>query len=349
MASKLLSVPVPDYFYYFPKSNELRTVVENRTASMQSGREEIVQELYSSDGIYIWYSNVKLVKKKKMRVEYPTPFIHMNYALQCNSSYQYGKERVRFARFSSLQYNVMFLPAEQTDVEWLPAEITENFEINITREFFERQLPEDHPFIVQMRTGDQPVCMTPGNLPITPQIRSIIYEILHCTMEPVHKRLFLKAKTLELISLQLQQEAAMHAQHAMMFDNMKPADVKKMYMARDIIMQYLNKPHSLATLAHMSETNECYLKKNFKRVFGTTVFGYIQQARMERAKDILLKEKRKIGEVAKVSGYSSVSHFSKAFKKYFGFSPQKLKLWFYLCASELHTALFSELSVLAAV
>lgn len=348
--SKSLAVPIPDYFYYFPKGNDQRTVIENRSSTVRAGKTEIVHELYSSDGIYVWYSNVNLPLKKKMLIEYPEPFIHINYALQCSSSYYYEQEKKPFATFHPLQYNILLMPVSKTSVEWMPGKEVENFEINLTRSFFENYLPDDHPFRPMLQNSDQHAFISVPHLPVTPHIRSIIYDIVHCTMEPGPKRLYLKAKTLELLSIQQQQQMQMTGEHHVMYTgDVKASDVSKMYAAREIIVQHLDKPHSLVDLAHMVGTNECYLKRNFKKVFGTTVYGHIQQLRMERARDVLVNEKRKISEVAKLSGYGHVSHFSKAFKKQFGFSPKNIKTMLCFCLTELYATFFSELSLIATI
>jgi AraC-like DNA-binding protein len=47
---------------------------------------------------------------------------------------------------------------------------------------------------------------------------------------------------------------------------------------------------------------------------------------MNRSKELLINEDMKIAEVAKLSGYKHASHFTTAFKKYFGYLPHQIKL-----------------------
>ncbi|WP_343700056.1 AraC family transcriptional regulator [Chitinophaga sp.] len=347
--SNTLPVSIPDYFYYYPKSNELGTVVENRSSAVHEGKQEVVHELHSSDGIYMWYSRVHLRSAKKMVVEYPAPFVHISYVLQGSSVYRNGDEKTPFTAFHSLQYNVLLLPAGKVHVEWMPGKEVENFEINISREFFEKHLPAGHPFLAQARQTGTHALASALHLPVTPQIRSIIYDIVNCNMDPAHKRLYMKAKTLELMALQMQQQKNLPEETFLQPGDIKMSDAQKMHAAREIILQRLDNPYTIPALAHLVGTNENYLKKNFKKVFGTTVFGFIQQLRMERARDILINEKKKIGEVARLTGYSHISHFSKAFKKQFGFSPKNIRVGVCLWLADLQAAFFSELSLLPAV
>jgi AraC-like DNA-binding protein len=95
--------------------------------------------------------------------------------------------------------------------------------------------------------------------------------------------------------------------------------------AREYIMSHLEAPPSLSELAKIIGINEYKLKRGFKEIFDNTVFGYLSDARLEIAKNDLLENKRTASEIASELGYSSVQHFSNAFKKKFGLSPNKLK------------------------
>src|SRR5690606_36936688 len=77
-------------------------------------------------------------------------------------------------------------------------------------------------------------------------------------------------------------------------------------------------------LAHAVGTNEATLKKHFKAVYGTTVFGYLTARRMELAKALLLSKELKVAAVAQEVGYKYASHFTTAFRKHFGVLPNKL-------------------------
>jgi AraC-like DNA-binding protein len=71
--------------------------------------------------------------------------------------------------------------------------------------------------------------------------------------------------------------------------------------------------------------NDFKLKKGFKELFGTTVFSYLNELKMDYAKRLILDEKKTIYEVAMTLGYSEPHHFYAAFKRRFGYSPGELK------------------------
>ena len=69
-----------------------------------------------------------------------------------------------------------------------------------------------------------------------------------------------------------------------------------------------------------------YLSRIFRRVCGISLIDFIQQERMERAKELLRAPKgMPIGEIAEMTGYDSFAHFSKQFRKHTGLSPNEYR------------------------
>lgn len=73
----------------------------------------------------------------------------------------------------------------------------------------------------------------------------------------------------------------------------------------------------IAKRAHVSEI---YFRRLFKSNYGTTPKQYILNLRIARAKDLLAEGGTSIAKVAEVCGFSSVYHFSRAFKAFTGIS-----------------------------
>lgn len=104
------------------------------------------------------------------------------------------------------------------------------------------------------------------------------------------------------------------------------ADREKIIKAREILLQHIGDPITIKTLSRKVAINECYLKKGFKEIFGTTIFDFYQVQRMEHAKYLLYDKGLSVTEVSSLLGYSSISHFSTAFKKHTGIKPCELLL-----------------------
>jgi len=103
-------------------------------------------------------------------------------------------------------------------------------------------------------------------------------------------------------------------------------DREKIIKAREVLLQHIGEPITIKALSRKVAINECYLKKGFKEIFGTTIFDFYQSQRMEHAKYLLYDKGLSVTEVSSLLGYSSISHFSTAFKKHTGIKPCELLL-----------------------
>lgn len=81
---------------------------------------------------------------------------------------------------------------------------------------------------------------------------------------------------------------------------------------------------TLDDLAESCNISKSYLHKLFKKEFGMTPFQYVTRTRMKQAR-VLLMEMLPVGEVSSMVGYSDIYQFSRAFKRYYKVSPDKIK------------------------
>ena len=104
------------------------------------------------------------------------------------------------------------------------------------------------------------------------------------------------------------------------------ADREKIMKAREILLQHIGEPITIKALSRKVAINECYLKRRFPGIFGTTISEFYQGQRMEHAKYLLYDKGLSVTEVSMMLGYSSISHFSTAFIKHTGIKPCELLL-----------------------
>jgi AraC-like DNA-binding protein len=99
---------------------------------------------------------------------------------------------------------------------------------------------------------------------------------------------------------------------------------EKIMLARETLLKHIGDPITIKELSRKVAINECYLKKGFKVMYGTTIFDFYQDQRMEHARYLLYEKGFTVSEVSATLGYSSISHFSTAFKKHTGLKPCEL-------------------------
>ena len=154
----------------------------------------------------------------------------------------------------------------------------------------------------------------------TPVMGQVLHQILYCPYQGIMRQMYLESKALELLTLQFTHWAE-DIHKSVRSPRLRSEDVERLHHARDILIQQMDNPPSLLTLARQVGLDDCKLKRGFHQVFGTTVFGYLHDYRMERSRQLLTTSQMSVTEVAYAVGYSSLPSFSKAFRKRFGSSP----------------------------
>lgn len=91
--------------------------------------------------------------------------------------------------------------------------------------------------------------------------------------------------------------------------------------AINYIRRNLTSPLSLARLAEELHVSREHLCRRFSREMGTTLTDYIHKTKIQESFPMLASRRYRITDIALFFGYSSPSHYTKAFEKYMGVPP----------------------------
>jgi AraC family transcriptional regulator len=81
------------------------------------------------------------------------------------------------------------------------------------------------------------------------------------------------------------------------------------------------KNFDLSRLAARFSASPRHLNRRFRAVTGMTVHGYLQRARINRAKDLLGEDGLRLRDIAGLLGFADASHFAAEFRRQTGLSP----------------------------
>ncbi|MFD2572463.1 helix-turn-helix transcriptional regulator [Spirosoma soli] len=87
---------------------------------------------------------------------------------------------------------------------------------------------------------------------------------------------------------------------------------------------YLLKPLSMNELSRLSGRSLSAFKRDFEEHFRTSPGQWIRHKRLEHAHFLLRNTDKNVSEVSLEIGYESVSHFIKAYKQQYGFTPKHI-------------------------
>ncbi len=149
----------------------------------------------------------------------------------------------------------------------------------------------------------------------------VLRQILESNETIKTQDIFRYAKVLEVLSLYFSKQAK---ENQTSCPYLKDEDsVQKIKKAKDILIENLQNPPTTSQLATKVDINEHRLKEGFKSLYGSTLYQYLLDYKMNTGKRLIDKGNLKIKEVAYELGYNNPSHFISAFKKKFGQTPKK--------------------------
>ncbi|MDR4954602.1 AraC family transcriptional regulator [Chryseobacterium sp. ES2] len=272
--------------------------------------------------VHIGFGNIVLNKPLEIYLESDFDSVEMHFTLKGKSKAISGNFQ-KTVVFDSYQHNIIYAHHMEGRMEFEGPEMYV-FEINLAPEFFKKFLPEHSGLFEIFRSSidkqNSSLIQTEHNR-ITHEMYQILNDIIYCNRKGIFKRIYIEAKVNELLLLQLEQFLDSES----LPSSLQKKDIEKMYAVRDYIVKNLNADSSLNDLAHLVGTNEFTLKKGFKELFGTTVFGYWNDLKMEQAKRMLLDSNLNISEISDHIGYKNPRHFSSAFKRKFNILPSQVR------------------------
>lgn len=108
-------------------------------------------------------------------------------------------------------------------------------------------------------------------------------------------------------------------------DEKAPAPREDIMKAKQYIRNNLASELTVTSVSEMLGINGSYFSHIFKKETGYNFVDYVNQARIEKAKDLLLTTDYKIYEIAQMVGIDSPNYFSILFKKITGQSPNDVR------------------------
>tara|TARA_Y100000589_G_C27194589_1_gene646216 strand:- start:2381 stop:3277 length:897 start_codon:yes stop_codon:yes gene_type:complete len=159
--------------------------------------------------------------------------------------------------------------------------------------------------------------------PLTPETILVLNQINKLKFQDHLQQLYLKGKSYELISVYFNQSAESTKSCPFLMDDEYLSKVKRV---KDIVVEKIVDPPSLNDLSEEVGLNLKKLKQGFKQVYGSSVFNFLFDYKMELSRKLLDSGKYNINEVGEKVGYSTASHFIASFKKKYGITPKKYVL-----------------------
>ncbi|WP_417591278.1 helix-turn-helix domain-containing protein [Owenweeksia hongkongensis] len=157
--------------------------------------------------------------------------------------------------------------------------------------------------------------------PLSPVLMVTVNQLFSNNVNGPAKGVFEKAKAYEILALFLNKEEGKDVEQCPFLNDEE--NVERVRNAKKILIEKMTTPPSLKELSREVGLNEYRLKEGFKNIYGKTVFQFLNDYRLDIARQMLDKGNMKVNDAAYHIGYTNPSHFIAAFKKKFGVTPKK--------------------------
>lgn len=157
-------------------------------------------------------------------------------------------------------------------------------------------------------------------------IYGILQNIVNCPFSGDFKKTYINTQVKALLILQVFHFHALLTGNALIEErDLLKKDKEALHEIKLYLDDHFLNEASIEGLSKQFGINEFKLKFGFKRLFETSPIKYIQNKRMQFACRLLLETDEPIVEISDKLGYAHANNFTLAFRKKFGFTPQKYR------------------------
>jgi AraC-like DNA-binding protein len=193
--------------------------------------------------------------------------------------------------------------------------------LEFSRKHLQKQFVENEadlePQIRRVIFGDKDDAIVGPARPMSIEQRAVVANLANPPVSKAAQILWYQSKALELMA-----HFMFEPKDPEFFcQRQKRVTRERVERAKELLARDLANPLTLVALGQEVGCSPFYLSRMFSREVGLTIPQYLRKLRMERAAELLRTGRYNVTEAATEVGYSSLSHFSKAFCETIGCCP----------------------------
>ncbi|NII27258.1 helix-turn-helix transcriptional regulator [Pseudoflavitalea sp. X16] len=242
-----------------------------------------------------------------------------------NRTMRFQQRGTAKVRLPEGQFNILYAPAAHNQIWFEKGKKYMIYDLHFSRSYLEKLMPHFslvQEFLVKTELGFS--CLLNSiHAHVTPEMMDILHNMLHCPYTGDVKSTYLQALLSKLLLLAVTRLTPIRVPVNEI--KLQPYELAKLREAWEYLLQHLDRPGTVIALSHAIGLNDFKLKKGFKQLYGITIFEFLLEARMEKARRLLQETDMTVHAVAIGVGYKNISSFTVAFKKKFGILPSEVR------------------------
>ncbi len=276
-------------------------------------------EVYIEDGFFVFKIQNDTPEAKQVEREIDSSFIQFHFCVKGKAKFVFNDGRYALEvaeEHSLLLYNTQVdlpLNVRLDPYSWVVSVV---MTIQKFHSLFSREA--DYIPFLSAENRDKKYYVQED---ITPAIAVVLSQIMQHNLHTSIKKLYLKGKIYELISLYFNKSGDVDLEQCPFL--LDEDNVRKIRKAKEIIISRMTEPPSLADLAEEIGLSLKKLKEGFKQIYGDSVYSFLFDYKMDYARKMLESGQHNVNEVGLKVGYSTASHFIASFRKKYGTTPKK--------------------------
>jgi len=156
---------------------------------------------------------------------------------------------------------------------------------------------------------------------LSPRVAAIAEQIVRPpALAPMLQHIYLESRALELAGEAL--GTLCQAAPAASAQALLPREHQRLRELHALLASGQADEWSLDAIARHAGVNANTLQRQFRSVYGTTVFEHLRECRLQRARQALEHDGITVGQAALVAGYTSAANFATAYRRRFGLPPK---------------------------
>nr|WP_320191219.1 AraC family transcriptional regulator [uncultured Desulfobacter sp.] len=180
---------------------------------------------------------------------------------------------------------------------------------------------DEDRFYPILKSLEKRVSTRMGNI-LSPVMRTVLYQLLHCPYSGTTQQIFLEGKSMELMAHMMEQ---LCSGCCCCNGAIKISDTERVYHAAHMLVRDLNNPPDIMEISRTVGLGRTKLFRCFRQTFGLSPFEYLRNHRLQMSMQLLQDGEVNVTQAALMVGYTNLSYFAKAFKSIFGIAPSELR------------------------
>ncbi|MEQ8470970.1 MAG: AraC family transcriptional regulator [Marinoscillum sp.] len=268
----------------------------------------------------LWHATYRIKHPIHLKISVNKPYLGFIFALK-NDIKHYHLKGLNPMAILEHQYDLFYTPSIQLEYQFEPETyVLCGFDFKTSSFKPWSKIFTPLQAFYSSANNNAPLRLKNDPITSTPRVLASLFHILQCQYTGNKKKKFLGFKTSELTFYALQDTISINNNPLI-----HSSEVQKMMEVKDYLLNNLNTPGTIHQIALLFGLNDFKLKQTFKRIFGTSIYAFILEERLQNAQISILETDIPLNQIAQQAGYSDLSAFSNAFKSRFGIRPSVLR------------------------